>query len=326
MRLNLYDADLNRVAIIGERFISCLWQEGFNTVGSFSLELQATTEYKKKVRADCYVGRDDRRTLMVIKTVESKNGRIVASGKQAARVLSDVAFIGTIDTGAVVTSSIIDAYNTSNQYHKVSFADSALRLTYGQQISNKDILGLMQTMCQSADIGFRAVRDNGAITVEFFRPELNPNLVFAHQFGNLGDVSVTLSTENLKNYAIVLGAGEGDARIRVDVDRTNGEDRRELIVDARDLQMEDGETEESYRARLAARGHEKLLEKRETLKCAFSPLAKDFGSRFDLGDILTVCLTDYGMKLQARVASFTQKAQNNKTETTIEVGTITIMR
>lgn len=157
-------------------------------------------------------------------------------------------------------------------------------------------------------------------------PAVNPNLVYSERFGNLILQSVTLSTANLKNYAIVLGEGEGDSRTRVDVDLTYGEARRELTVDARDLQKEDGETDESYSLRLKARGLEQLLRRKKTWECAFNPIARDFSTRFDLGDILTVLLPEYGMKLQARVAKFTQKEQRNQTTTTVEVGEITIAR
>lgn len=326
MNLNLYDQDLNRIAIIGSRFVSCLWAEGYNTVQPFTLELQETEEYRMKIRPDCYIGRDDRRTLMVIKTVQVMDKRIVASGFQVPRVLDDSAFVGTIPSGSHVDTSIRNAYEGSTKYHLVEFADSDLQVTYGSQISHKSILTLCTTMCQSTDMGFRAVRNQKQILVEFYKPEINPNLVFSERFGNLILNSVTLSTENLKNYAIVLGQGEEENRIRVDVDLTSGAARRELIVDARDLKMENGETEASYRKRLQARGIEQLLKKTRTWECALNPIAKDFGVRYDLGDILTVLLPEYGMKLQARVAKFTQKAQNNKTTTTIEVGEITITR
>ena len=52
MNLNLYDADLNRIAIIGEQYISCLWSEGYNTIENFSLELIATDEYKRKISVE----------------------------------------------------------------------------------------------------------------------------------------------------------------------------------------------------------------------------------------------------------------------------------
>ena len=326
MNLNLYDHDLNRIATIDNRFVSCLWSEGYNTTQDFCLELVETEEYKRKVRPDCYVGRTDRRTLMVIKSVEVRNGHIVATGKEAKRVLDDVAFIGTIPSGSNVDTAIKNTYNKSNQYHKLVFTDSDLGVAYNHQISHKSILQLCETMGQDTDIGFRSVRDGEQISVDFYQPTLNPNLIFSRTFGNLSDVEFSTSIDNYKNYAIVLGEGEGADRVRVDVDRTYGSERRDLIVDAKDILPEEGETEDEYKARLTARGVEKLLERTQTLKTAFLPYAGDFGTRYDLGDILTVCLPDYSMTLQARVSRFTQKSQGNATETTIEVGKITVRR
>lgn len=326
MKLNLYDKNLNRISIIGDRFISCLWSEGYNTIQPFTVELQATEEYKRKVKPDLYVGRDDRKTLMVIKTVQVKDGKIIATGKQATRCLDDVPFIGTIEAGEYLGSAIKTAYENSPGFEGISFANAALNVICAHQISNKSFLELCEKTCQNTDTGFRAVRSTDGITVELYQPAASPNLVFSQTFGNLTVNSILLSTENMKNHAIVLGAGEGNDRVQVVVDRSNGQQKRSLIVDARDLTRGDNETDEAYRARLTARGVEKLLEKQGTWECAFAPLAKDFGIRYDLGDILTVHLPDYGIKLQARVSRFTQKAQKNKTTTSIEVGTITILR
>lgn len=326
MNLNLYDHDLNRIATIGNRFVSCLWSEGYNTTQDFCLELVETEEYKWKVRTDCYVGRTDRPTLMVIKSVVVRGGHIIATGKEAKRVLDDVAFVSTISSGSPVDTAIKNAYNNSNQYHRLAIADSDLGIAYNHQISHKSILELCETMGQDTDVGFRSVRDGDQISVEFYRPSLNPNLILSRNFGNLSNVEFSTSVDNYKNYAIVLGEGEGADRARVDVDRTDGAERRDLIVDAKDLWRKDGETDSEYKARLTARGVEKLLEHTQTLNTAFLPYAGDFGKRYDLGDILTVRLPDYGMTLQARVSRFTQKAQGNKVETTIEVGKITVNR
>lgn len=326
MKLNLYDENLNRIAILGDRFLSCFWSEGYNTVQPFTLELQETAEYQKKVRPDCYVGREGRKTLMVIKTVQNKDGRIIASGKQAARCLEDVVFVGTIPKDSVVAQAIPEAYAEGVGFHGFAFAPSELAAVYGHQISNKNFLELLETMCQDTDLGFRTVRSDGRILVEFYQPEENPNLVFSELYGNLTPQSVILSTEKRKNYAVVLGEGEEENRTRVDVDLSGGAQKRSLIIDARDLTREEKETEEAYLARLEARGYEKLLEQVETWECAFAPHGEDFGSRYDLGDILTVLLPKHGLKLKARIARFTQKVQNNKSQTTVEVGTITITR
>lgn len=326
MKINLYDENLHRIAIIDERFVSCLWSEGYNTTENFTLELQETEEYRKKVRPDCYVGRNDRKTLMVIKTVGIADNKIIASGKQATQVLDDVAFIGTINEGSKIDSSIEKAYNNSSKFKNVEIVSSGLSETYKHQISNKHFLKLCETMCQSEDIGFRSVKNNGTINIEFYKPEQKPNLLFSQKFGNLSIDSIKLSTSVFKNYAIVLGEGEGENRIRVDVDQTNGNERRELIVDAKDIQKEENETVESYNQRLMARGAEKLLECQKILNVAFTPFAKDFGTKYDLGDILTILLPEYGFKIEARVVRFTQKTQNNQTTTTIDVGNLIIKR
>lgn len=326
LNLNLYDHDLNRIASIGNRFVSCLWSEGYNTTQDFCLELVETEEYKRKVRTDCYVGRTDRRTLMVIKSVEVHDGHIIATGKEAKRVLDDVAFIGTIPSSSPIDTAVKNAYNNSNQYHKLVFADSDLGVAYNHQISHKSVLELCETMGQDTDVGFRSIHSDGQISVQFYKPDQNPNLILSRDFGNISDVELSISVEKYKNYAIVMGSGEGADRVRVDVDRTDGAERRDLIVDAKDIRRKDGETDEEYNAKLTARGVEKLLDRTQTLKTAFLPFSGDFGKRYDLGDILTVRLLDYGMTLQARVSRFTQKAQGNKVETTVEVGKITVNR
>lgn len=326
MRLNLYDNAMNRIAIIGSQYVSCLWSEGYNSTQPFTVELQESEEYKKKVKPDCYVGRDDRKTMMVIKTVVVKNGRIIASGKQAQRCLDDVAFEGTIPAGRLLGDSIKGAYDSSHKYPPFQIAASDLPVVYEHQIGNKSILELLETMCQDADTGFRTVRSGKTLLVEFYKPALNLKLKLAQRYGNMQLGAVTLSTENKKNFAVVLGEGEDDARSRVYVDLSAGAQKRSMIVDARDVSRNENESDDSYHARLYARGVERLLEKQGTWECSITPLGAEFGSRFDLGDIVTVLLPDYGTKIQARVQRFTQQAQNNKTDTIVDVGNITITR
>ena len=326
MKLNLYDRSLKRIAVVESRYVSCMWSEGYNSTQPFTMELQASEEFKKKVQPDCYVGRDDRKTMMVIKTVKVKDGRIVASGKQAQRCLDDVAFEGTIQAGSNVPSAIKSAYDRSHGYENFEVAASGLNVDYDHQISNKSIMLLLETMCQDTDTGFRVVRADKKLRVEFYRPEINHKLKLAQSYGNMRVDEVTLSTENKKDYAIVLGEGEGDSRFRVYVDLSSGEQKRSMFVDARDILREENESDSSYSARLYARGAEQLLTKQGTWECALTPLGTEFGVRYDLGDIVTVLLPDYDMRIQSRIQRFTQQSQNNRVDTIVEVGNITITR
>lgn len=326
MKIKIYDKELNNILFIDGQFVSCLWSEGYNAIGSFCLELIDTAEYRKKIREDFYAGRNDRDTLMVIKTVEFRDGRIIASGKQATCILDDVAMIGTIQVGVDIDIAVKNAYNNSTKFRKMSFAETEIGAKSTHQISNASFWKVCSTLCSDADLGIRVKKSGSELLSEFYRPDENPNLVFSKQYGNLSEPKITLSTEWFKNYAIVFGQGEGDNRTRITVDMTGGQDRRELVVDAKDIQMDDGETMEDYLKRLESRGVEKLLECQNVFSCSFIPSGKDFGTKYDLGDILTIHLGEYGLKLKARVSKFSQKSQKNRTDTTVEVGKIVIVR
>ena len=98
MKISIYDTKLNRIAIIDNHFVSVYWLEGFNSKGIFTLELQNQDEYKQIIKNDYYVGRSDRKTLMVINHVEIVKNKIIASGMTADRVFQDVAMIGTVNS------------------------------------------------------------------------------------------------------------------------------------------------------------------------------------------------------------------------------------
>ena len=234
--------------------------------------------------------------------------------------------IGTIQAGVNIDTAVKNAYNGSAKFRKLNFAGTNIGVKSTHQISNASFLEVCSTLCADTDLGIRVKKAGAGLLAEFYQPAENPNLVFSKQYGNLSEPEITLSTEGTKNYAIVFGQGEGENRTYTTVDMTNGQDRRELVVDAKDLQMDDGETMEDYLKRLESRGIEKLLECQSVFSCSFIPSEKDFGNKYDLGDILTVNLSEYGLKLKARVSKFSQKSQSNKTETTVEVGQIVIAR
>ena len=383
MKLNVYDNNLLLVSIIQEQFVSCYWEEGYNTVGVFTLELQDNESWRDRIKPDYYVTRTDRPTIMVIKTVEIKGGLIVASGAEAKLNLDDVAYIGVIDKNCIIAPTLLNCYESSIKYPYFAFVPSELTDIYTHQISNKSILELCQKMCQDADIGFRSIKDTDGIKIELYKPEQNPNLVFSEDYGNIKDVIILLSTMGYKNKAIVLGADgtnlasfelddghlemtseiaiidtyayvnyntmhaivdspedtsylitvridenghlqeETLPRARVDVDLSNGETVRELIVDARDINA-DKLTPTEYFQTLTERGTTKLLEATQTWNTTFVPL--QFGDGYDIGDILVVYLKKYGITISARVVKFSQTEQRNQVATNITVGQLTIRK
>jgi hypothetical protein len=325
MRISIYDKELNRVDIIESRFVSCLWAEGYNTTGSFSLELQESESHKRNVRPGYFVGRTDRKALMVITTVEARDGKIVATGKTADRLLQDVSFVGKIDAGSNVDRAVINAYNNSSKCVDLDFEETDLGVAYDEPIENLSILEMVQTMAQSKDVGFRVTKNGNRLLAGFYQPSNENPYRLAKGFGNVDVQSIVLSIENLKNYAIVLGTDSNDKTVRIDVDETNGDDRKEIIVDSGES-PKDGETTSQFKERLKAIGHETLCENRKTWSANFSPIESQFGKKYDLGDFVLLMLPDYNLRFMARVTRFQEIEQNNSSNVTISVGEITIVR
>jgi hypothetical protein len=325
MKINIYDENLNLVVPIGENYVSCLWAEGYNTVEPFTLELTATETYKRKIKTDMYVKRVDRESVMVIKTIQAQGNKLIISGKQASRVLDDVAFVGTINDGSVIDTALVNAYNGGSKYSNVEFVKSGLKDKYEHQISHKSMLELCQNMCQSEDIGFKSVKIDKKIQISLYKPNNTP-VKFSEFIGNVKFDNIVNSVENHKNYAIVLGEGEGEARIRVDVDLTKGSKRLEVLVDARDIWRKEEETQESYKKRLKARGVEKLLEKTKAFSVDIVNSPKGFGTEYDLGYNVLVVIPEYNLKFSTRIVKFREKSQENRSDVSITLGELIKMR
>ena len=321
MKISVYNSQLERVAYIEENYISLFWKESYNDVGAFSLEIPATEKNRALIKPDYFVGAKERSTLMVVKNVDVGSKTLVATGYSSSYLLDDAAFIGTIQSNGVVTQEIKNAYQEDNAVPLFYIADSDIKDKYNEQISNKSILELLRQMCGAADIGFRSVKDGQAIRVEFYKPEVNPNLKFSPQYGNIKEASLFFSSLGYKNHAIVLGQGEGENRARVDVDiRLDPDDqKRTLIIDARDLQREKEESEDNYIARMRARGLENLINQQKRQTVDFLPHNAGFGKRFDLGDVLTVLLPEYNARIQTRIVSVSIKSQRNISTVSLEV-------
>ena len=325
MKINIYDENLNLIVPIGENYVSCLWAEGYNTVEPFTIELTATETYNKLIKTDMYVKRVDRDNVMVIKSIQKQGDKLIISGKQASRVLDDVAFVGTINDNSVVDTALVKAYNDSSKYLNVEVVESGLQDVYKHQISNKAILELYENMCQSENVGFKAVKVDKKIQISLYKP-INTPVKFSEFIGNVKFDNIVSSVENYKNYAVVLGEGEGENRARVDVDLTNGGKRLELLVDAKDIRREEDETADLYERKLRARGVEKLLEKTNAFSIDIVNSLKGFGTEYDLGYNVLVVIPEYNLRYSTRITKFEEKSQQNRSDISITLGELIKMR
>lgn len=193
----------------------------------------------------------------------------------------------------------------------------------GDVISNAitDILSVQQLGFSCMPVLRSSVNDDKAITSIDFQcikgtdhsinnADGNKPIVFSKRFKNLSGISYSKDSSNERNYFYVAGEGEGEERKVVSFGEQieNPLYRKEIYVDARDIQSSDPETqekctEEEYNEMLMQRGQEKKSEYQltESVDCfVIDKKGFQYDVDFFLGDYVTAIdeLTGVRLKLQ----------------------------
>ena len=179
------------------------------------------------------------------------------------------------------------------------------------QATYKNLLTVEERLARASNLGFRVLFAPGTMTFQVYagvdrtvQQSQRPFVLFSDEFGNLASPRYTKTAKNYKNRAYVAGEGEGDDREVVVVDLSQGEEVRELYVDARDIQREADTTDEEYQALLYQRGLEQLA---ACVKVeSFEGDGEDvdnfrYREDWDLGDLVTVQYTRLGITMHARI-------------------------
>lgn len=325
MECNIYDMELNRIGVLST-WVSMVWEESYNADGSFQIEVQQTESVTKLLQIDRYAGIKESNTLMIIKAVQISNGKVIASGYPALWVLADRVSTSVVSNTNAETA-LRNLVSAMDPWPRLGLGESAgLTDVFTAEKSDASLLEYCQVIAQAVDMGVRLRHDKKAkkLLFECYKPAADANLRFSTAYGNMGDMEYSSSTASLKNVAIVAGAGEGDARITVEAGETSktGAERREMYVDARSEQPEEGESDADYKARLVRYGEEKLVGQVKIENFSFT--IDD--ERAKLGDIVTCNSPEIGVKLQVRITGIRRTTQNNGTTVEASVGTPIILR
>ena len=325
MECNIYDTDLNRIGCL-YTWVSMVWEESYNDEGSFQLELQQIDGLSDLLQVDRYCGIKESSTLMVIKAIEIEDNTVLVSGYPATHILADRVSTAVISNQNAETAlrGLISDMDAWPNLELGEFAGLSDKFT--AQKSDATLLEYCQIISQAVDMGFRLRHDKAQkkLLFECYKPEENPNARFSSLYGNMGDITYSVSSANYKNVAIVAGQGEGDDRITVlaGATDTTGFSRREMYVDARQEQMEEDESETDYRARLVQYGEEKLVGQDiiENISFTVDPDA------VSLGDLVFCSLPEIGLKVQVRVTGMMMTSEENGITWEASLGTPIVLR
>ena len=320
MIISFYGTDLILKNIV-RNWVSLLAVNTYNSMGCFTLELQNTPYNAELMQLWNYCTIDnDNENVYVITSANIADGKIVLTGFPATYIFSKRASTTVISNkkAEVAMKSLVD--NMSPWDNVITEEIKGLTDTFKNQMSDKQILEYLQGIGQATDMGFRLVKEGQKLVFKTYKPKINNSVKYSTSLKNVANLEYFISDNDYYNYAIVAGSEHGDKRITVtsSIGDTTGVDRRELYVDARNEQPEEGETLEDYKARLERVGLQKLA---EHLKIETLYFFVEQNDNVKLGDVINVALEEYGISLQVRVVEEQLINQNNTTEKTIGVGT-----
>jgi hypothetical protein len=338
MELYSYSPDIAYKGVI-DSFSSLRWRRRYFAPGEFELHCAATDQNLSLLADDNIIHRLDRAEAGIVEGIvvsETKDGdEITATGRFLSSELENRSIIATLNysgtTEAAMRQLVSDNAITARPISELVLgALNNFTETCSFQVTGKTVLDVLKALAVSSTNGYRVRLDakNRQKIFECYKgidrsvaQKVRPYVLFSSTFNNIASPQYTLSKVGYRNFAYVAGEGEGAARKIVIVDRTNGEPRRELWVDARDLQQ-GTLSDADYAAQLTQRGNEKLDDaaKTESFEAA-AVNTNNFAylTDWDLGDI--VSFEKWGITLNQRITEIEEAYEKGVLTVTPTCGT-----
>lgn len=245
--LYVYDPALIRVGIV-ESITSLQWLDYYQDAGEVKLVCAATAQNLALLH-DGYrlYNTEETTAAVIVNTLLEDDG---TAPKLTVRALLSVALLdrrvvmGTVQVSNVETAMRFMIQQNSRGLAIAPGESAGLTAQLNTQISWGSVLEAEKTLAKASGLGFRVLFDpaSAAETFEVYtgtdRTAGNGyNGYFGDDIGNLSSVKLETGSEDYCNIAVVAGAGEGNARKVLFTGSAGEEERRELYVDARDIEQ-----------------------------------------------------------------------------------------
>lgn len=349
MKLIVLDENFETLGSI-PLFRTLIWTRRYEKLGCF--ELYTSKDYFELLNAGRYLYRNDADELGVIDEVnysQDENGgrESYAKGNFAERLLTDrviestVTLTGNVETAMrslVERTAIIPTEKDRRIEHLRLGELSGITGMIQMQTTGDNLSEKLYEIGNTREISHRVRYDylTNDLAFEVWQGKdrrdsqtENSWAIFSNSFYNIRNVIYNRNSNAYKNFAFVAGAGEGTDRVIVTVDvRQPGEERKEIWVDARDLQQKDSAgnpiPESDYISQLKQRGREKLAEYRkvETINSGIDFNANlVYKKDFDLGDYCTYVNTEINIATDKRITEIMETYEGGATEISVTFGT-----
>lgn len=331
MNLWVLDSEFQSLFLI-DSFESFLWTDKYNGAGDFEIYTTVDMNVIGTIQKGYYLWLEESDKTMIVETIQittnvEEGSKMIISGRSLESILerkiiwTQTNISGSLQNGVkklieenIINPSVADR-RIANFLFEESEDEKIKKLTLEAQYTGDNLYDTIVSICESNNIGFQVIlnRDYQFVFKLYagedrsFDQEANPYIIFSSSFGNVISSKYIDSDKTLKNVALVAGEGEGTERRTYVVGSVSGLERRELYVDARDIQSRtsDGGTisDSEYNEKMKTRGEEKLADYKKT-KSFDGELetlnTHVYGKDFFKGDIVQF-VNEYGMEAKVRV-------------------------
>lgn len=332
MRMEIINHKFERLGVIN-KFDMIQYNPKYSDIGSFELSCALNEENKSLIVEDNILWIEDGYAGVIQYIDKSSKNEIKVKGKLLSVVLNWRTVIKTYEANKPPTEIFDELvrlnFMTDGERKIEGFMfinnvnDDKTAIRY--QVTGEALSDVFQPLSETYDIGYEVYLNMKEKAFEFtlFRgrdltidnKDGNKPVIFGTDFNNILTSEYVSDKNNYRNVAYVAGEGEGENRVVVEVKQTEsaGFFRREIVVDARDLQKANSTTkmtDEEYNELLQQRGKEKLSELRkvESYDAELMSDAKTgfvYGKDYFLGDTVSVIDKNLGVILSAKITEAT---------------------
>jgi len=318
----LNDKDYEQLAVI-DQFKSLVVNRRYYSANDFELKLALSMDNLDYLKVGNAVRINDTFYYINYSNVpELETGELVVKG---------VSFFGLLNKRIIwenysrqarpeviardlLSRHVVNPSNSSRKIHQLSLAPEVDLNTPSVQFQNSYgiVRKQVENLCETHGFGFRELMTDPYVPsarIEFYKgQDLSETVEFTTDAENVISESYEQSDFDERNVALVAGEGEGTERELVTLGNGSGLDRKELYVDARDLQSENDDvvmTTAEYRQALTERGQSKLAEHQPILildgDINVHNQLYEYGVDYDLGDIVRRSSPTFKLFYNARI-------------------------
>lgn len=319
----VYDKNLNFIGII-DFFSSLRWRRKYYDYGEFELHIPINDQTKKFLAKDNIIIREDAIEAGIIESIKISDDSKKVEATVIGRFLSSILTRRIVKKRINFNGKILDGerkiLSEMTPFSKLEIKTTAIESnSIVFQCTYKNVGDYLLKLSKTSTIAHRIIPDlkrkkyiyenyQGLDRTE--TQSTNPRYEFSEDKGNIEKADYTYDSKSEKNFALVGGQGEGDARILVEVKSGNYSDfdLRETFVDAKS-ESNSGLTTSQYNEVLKTKGKENLSNPVESMEV--TAYATDYKTGWDLGDIVNTKKESWGKSLKKRIVEIEETIENS---------------